>query len=149
MTLQEFVLAMQPQFPRLTVTNCRVTSPIDGSYNCIAWAAGDTDFWWWPDSMGQAFWPDGVPRVETLAAFEQAYGIQGYSERTDASLDLGKQKIAIYSDREGKPTHAARQLPDGWWASKLGESVDIEHDLSALDGPVYGTVALILARPSR
>ena len=33
------------------------------------------------------------------------------------------------------PTHAARQLANGWWTSKLGPSFDIEHiDLNAIAG---------------
>ncbi len=54
-------------------------------------------------------------------------------------------RIALYAHR-GKPTHAARQLPDGWWASKLGKDIDIEHELHAVEGPVYGTVAVVLQK---
>ena len=28
-----------------------------GAYNCIAWAAGDTRWWWWPDP--NSYWPPG------------------------------------------------------------------------------------------
>jgi len=146
---QDLVRAMQSKFPQLTAANSRPTSPYDEGYNCIAWAAGDTDFWWWPDPMGQAYWPPGLPREETLDAFVRAYGLQGYTERCDASAEMGRQKVAVYTARDGKPTHAARQLSDGWWASKLGPHIDIEHELGALDGPEYGTVAVILARPAK
>lgn len=48
---------------------------------------------------------------------------------------------------DGSPTHAARQLPDGTWTSKLGKDVDISHDsLDGLSGDRYGTPALILRR---
>lgn len=146
MTFQALVRAMQGPFPNLTEANSRPTSPYDEGYNCIAWAAEDTAYWWWPDSMGQHYWPPDVPREETIEAFAQAYGLQGYLQRSDSTVEPGKQKVAIYADRDGKPTHAARQLPDGWWASKLGPQIDIEHEFSALDGPAYGTVAVILAR---
>jgi len=150
MTFDQVVSALQPQgFPNLNSTNSRPTSPYDEDYNCIAWAAEDTDYWWWPDAMGQKYWPTEVPREETLAAFVRAYGIQGYIERCDATVEQGKQKIAIYTASNGKPKHAARQIPDGWWASKLGQLIDIEHEFAALDGPAYGTVAVILARPGR
>jgi hypothetical protein len=149
MTFQDLVRALQPRFPRLTAENSRPTSPYDEGYNCIAWAAGDTDYWWWPDAMGQAYWPPDVPREETIEAFVQAYGLHGYTQSSDAVLERDKQKVAIYADRHGKPTHAARQLRDGWWASKLGPQIDIEHELTALDGPEYGTVAVILARPAK
>lgn len=149
MKFQDLVRAMQVPFPNLTEANSRPTSPYDEGYNCIAWAAESTDYWWWPDAMGQQYWPPDVPREETIEAFVQAYGLQGYSQRSDATLEPGKQKVAIYADGNGKPTHAARQLPDGWWASKLGQQIDIEHEFAALDGPAYGTVAVILARPTR
>jgi hypothetical protein len=53
----------------------------------------------------------------------------------------------LFVDARGVPTHAARLLPSGLWTSKLGEWEDIEHDLHALEGDVYGTVALLLKRP--
>ncbi|MCG8587287.1 MAG: hypothetical protein MI757_21490 [Pirellulales bacterium] len=45
-------------------------------------------------------------------------------------------------------THAARQLPDGRWTSKLGKAEDIEHD-SANDvaGGLYGEVVEFMKRP--
>ena len=133
-------------FPNLTEANSRTTSPRDEGYNCIAWAAEDTERWWWPDSMEQNYWPPEVPREATIEAFVQAYGLQGYSQRSDPTIEFGRQKVAIYADRNGNPTHAARQLPDGWWASKLGREIDIEHELTALDGPLYGSAVVILAR---
>lgn len=148
MTFQGLMRAMQISFPNINEGNFRPTSPADEGYNCIAWAADDTNYWWWPDAMGQCYWPPSVPREETINAFVQAYGLLGYVQQTDDLLEPAKQKIAIYADHNGKPTHAARQLPDGWWASKLGEQIDIEHEISALDGPAYGTVVVILARPS-
>lgn len=149
MNFQDLVRAMQVPFPNLTEANGRPTSPCDEGYNCIAWAAGDSDHWWWPDAMGQHFWPPDVPREETIEAFVRAYGLQDYSQRSDPTLEPDRQKIAIYAARNGKPTHAARQLPDGWWASKLGQQIDIEHEFTALDGPAYGTVVVILARPAK
>jgi len=146
---EDLVRAIQPQFPQLTAANSRPTSPYDEGYNCIAWAADDTDRWWEPDPLFQQYWPPSVPREYTLDAYVQAYGLQGYTERSNATVELSKQKVAIYAAINGKPTHAARQLPDGWWASKLGPQIDIEHEFAALDGPAYGTVAVILARPAK
>lgn len=148
MTYRDLLRGMRVPFPRLTESNSRPTSPYDEGYNCIAWAAGDTLRWWWPDPMGLKYWPADVPRSETMDSFVKAYGTQGYLQLASPELESGKQKVAIFADRSMKPTHAARQLVDGWWASKLGAQIDIEHELSALDGPAYGTVAVILARPA-
>ena len=133
-------------FPRLTSVNSRPTSPIDPSYNCIAWAAEDEERWWWPDPQNQKYWPEQIPREESLNAFVRAYGLFGFTETADSILQHGKEKIAIYTDSNGIPTHASRQLPNGRWTSKLGKHIDIEHEFDALDGPAYGTVAVVLAR---
>ena len=43
--------------------------------------------------------------------------------------------------------HAARQLSDGRWTSKLGELVDIEHpDLADVAGGIYGQPNLYMER---
>jgi hypothetical protein len=43
---------------------------------------------------------------------------------------------------DGEPTHAARQLPNGKWTSKLGRWQDIEYELDGLVGKMYGTVTV-------
>jgi hypothetical protein len=133
-------------FPGLAGTNYRVTSPADDGYNCIAWSATETDRWWWPDPLGAGYWPEGVVRAETQEAFVAAYATIGFVSAVDDSLQPGVEKIAVYA-KGGRPTHAARQLPSGRWTSKLGRAEDIEHDLPALAGDVYGAVAFILQRP--
>ena len=148
MTFEDWIKVAKGWFPRLDVGNCRPTSPVDEKYNCVAWAAGDQEHWWWPDPLFLKYWPPEVPREVSISAFESAFGLQGYVERSDACLNTDKQKVAIYTSSNGVPTHAARQLADGWWASKLGSNIDIEHQPDALDGPEYGRVALVLARPS-
>jgi len=65
------------------------------------------------------------------------------------SIEDGWEKIAIFADEQGEPLHAARQLPSGRWTSKLGADVDIEHDLAALEGDLYGKVACFLKRRLR
>ena len=96
--------------------------------------------------MGQYFWPAGVPRRLTIEAFVEAYALLGYAKCGDGSLEPGFEKIAIYS--KGLPTHAARQLSDGRWTSKLGQSEDISHDaVETVEGPLYGTVEVYMKRP--
>ncbi len=104
------------------------TSPQTIDYNCIAWAAEDVSQWWWPDKMLNGYWPEEVAREETLDAFIAVCGLLGYQVCDDSKLEVGYRKIAIYIDANGKPTHAARQLDNGNWTSKLGPSFDIEHD---------------------
>jgi hypothetical protein len=62
-------------------------------------------------------------------------------------LQANIEKIAIYVNQLGVPSHAARQLPNGLWTSKLGSNVDIEHATpDALTGNDYGRPALLMAR---
>ena len=133
-------------FPDLARTGYRLTSPPDPLYNCIAWAAGFTDAWWWPDPAGFDYWPAGVPRERTLAAFNQALAGVGFSPCPDDSVEPAWEKIAVYATPDG-PAHAARQLPNGRWTSKLGPDDDLEHDLDGLCGAVYGSVVQLLRRP--
>jgi hypothetical protein len=133
-------------FPDLARTGYQITSPPDSSYNCIAYAARLTNQWWWPDPDGFDYWPAGVVRERTLAAFIQAFETVGYSPCPDDTLEPGWVKVAIYASDEG-PTHAARQLDNGLWTSKLGPDDDIEHSLEGLCGPSYGSVVQFLRRP--
>jgi len=135
-------------FPGLQASPFRVTSPADPNYNCIAWAAGSTADWWWPlDDVRRYFWPAGVSREISLPAFAAAFGALGYAICSDDSFEPGFEKVAIFADAVGTPTHAARQLPTGRWTSKLGQREDIEHDLRALEGDIYGRVVMMLQRP--
>lgn len=140
---------IEASFPSLRSHGYSITSQATIEYNCIAWAAGDMGAWWWPDPMNLGYWPPSIPRKETLEAFVKAYELLGYDICKDASHEEGFEKIAIYVDSNGKPTHAARQLSSGRWTSKLGELEDIEHTtLDGLYGPTYGSVAVFMRRPS-
>lgn len=141
-------MSIEDLFPRLGGTAYQVTSPADDVYNCIAWAAGMTDLWWWPfGDPEKTHWPDGVPREETMAAFREAFAALGYSVCDQAQIEPGHEKVALFADASGCPLHAARQLPDGKWTSKLGALEDIEHALHDLEGTEYGGVVLIMRRP--
>jgi hypothetical protein len=131
-------------FPNLGVTGYGLTSPRDPNYNCIAWAANDTTRVWWPSPF--AYWPPAIPRVPTIEAFEQAFDLLGYRPTSDGSLQAHYEKVALFT-KDGLPTHMARQLPDGAWTSKLGRLEDIRHhDISAVSGAEYGSVAAFYRR---
>lgn len=132
--------------PNLAAEGFTTTSPASRRYNCIAWAAGRDDAWWWPDPQLVYHWPDSAPRRETLDAFVAAFATLGYQPCPDGTAEDGFEKIAIYQ-LAGLPTHAARQLSDGNWTSKLGPNVDITHTLPGLEGSEYGRVAVFMRRP--
>lgn len=138
------------EFPHLKPQHCGVDlSPATIDYNCIAWAASDTSNWWWPDDplIGYGYWPDGVERTVTVQAFVKAYRTVDYEVCEDGLLEAGFEKIVIYV-LNGEPTHAARQLADGKWTSKLGPFEDITHStLICLNGPLYGEPHTYMKRP--
>ncbi len=134
-------------FPALIVSEYQITSPETPKYNCIAWAAEDDTAWWWPDAFGDYYWPEEAPRQETIEAFIAAFGLLGYHPCANMELETDFEKIAIYVDANGVPTHAAKQLPSGKWTSKLGRLEDIEHATPEnLTGDLYGSVAVALRR---
>jgi len=137
---------LEQVFPGLQTTAYELTSPNDPRYNCIAWAAEDHKRWWEPDPMGVAYWPPGVPRRYSVAAYEQAFRSIGYADCSDDTWEEGATKVALFAEG-GKPTHAARRISEGRWTSKLGRSVDISHELQGITGDSYGDVVTMLRRP--
>lgn len=145
--LSEKLLA---DFPRLNPDRYRITSPATKRYNCVAWAAGENTFWWWPNPY--SYWPRRVPRQEHVTAFVCAFETLGYTRCGDGTLEHEFEKIALFGKTcdSGviKPTHAARQLESGRWTSKLGRDEDIEHLCPEdLNGPGYGEVVQFMRRP--
>lgn len=138
--------AIEQAFPDLAGNNYQITSSKDRNYNCIAWAAGDRQRWWWPGSDEVLeYWPSGVPRIRSRDAFVAAFATLGYQVCDGESQEEGYEKVALFADSRG-PTHAARQLPNGRWSSKLGKWEDIEHGLHDLAGTIYGLVILVMKR---
>jgi hypothetical protein len=143
--LEKMLLAVE--FPKLTTDTFEFTSPKDREYNCIAWAAGESDRWWWPDHAKSGYWPKTVAREETLDAFIAAYATLGYQCCPSGEMEQGFEKIVILATPSGKPAHAARQLEDGTWTSKLGQSEDIcHHDADGIENETYGRVVQFMKR---
>lgn len=117
-------------------------------YNCIAWAMSECHRPWWPGSEPVAYWPSDLSTDVTIDNFIAAFRKKGYELCVGAHHEWRYEKVALYADRAGLPTHAARLSWRGVWISKLGQNVDIahkSHDL--LDGPLYGTVVHVMRRP--
>lgn len=137
-------------FPNLNASNAEVTSPRSNLYNCFAWAFEDDNRWWEPGSM-YCYWPEGVRPEVTVCAFEEVLALHGYVSCEDGVLEEGVQKIALYGhdgpDGIVRITHAARQLADGRWTSKLGNLEDIVHNhADDIAGPSYGFVVAYFSR---
>ena len=142
--------------PNLKRADYSVTSdqtPFSGTvnrpYNCIAWAAEENARWWWPGNTN-CYWPPSIQSICTLDAFVAAFGTLRYKKCANGNPEPNMEKVAIYVDATGLPTHMARQLPSGRWTSKLGEWEDIEHRnplvLEGVGPERYGTVGQYLRR---
>lgn len=139
---------MEGVFPALAGTDYAKTSDKSATYNCIAWAAGEDDRWWeWtPDYYPGYFWPcEAVSdHVDELV---RAYEAIGFERCDSGELEAEYEKLALYADRDDAYTHAARQLPDGRWTSKLGPQEDIRHEHpDHLRGRAYGNVHCYMRR---
>jgi hypothetical protein len=137
-------LQFEALFPDLKTNGYTLTSPATPDYNCIAWAAGKNDRWWWPDPSPMAYWPE-EPRECTLNSFIRVFRSMGYETCNNPALEEGFEKVAIYV-KDSRPTHMARQLHTGDWTSKCGRSEDMSHTLDGLEHSGYGEVAVIMKR---
>jgi len=137
-------------FPKLDQGNYRVTSIKDKTYNCVAWAVGDTTHFWYDAKIKGYYWPPGARSADTLDGWKDVFQIHNYSVCGSHDFEAELEKVAIYVNDKGEPEHVARQTGDGTWSSKLGKGCDIQHDtLEILEGELYGRVAVIMQRPCK
>lgn len=104
----------------------------------------------WPGTS-QAYWPFETDEV-TVPIFVRAFETLDYTVCADGSLEDGFEKVAIYAWPSGEPRHAARQLRDGTWTSKMGIGYwpDIRHNsLDVVSGLSYGAPVKHLRRVRR
>lgn len=140
--------SLEKHFPKLRSAPYEVTSLATPAYHCIAWAAGDDARWWEPDPGLIYYWPPQLPREYTLDAYAAAFGTLGYSPCDNSDYAPRVEKLALFAKHDS-PTHAARQLSDGRWSSKCGRLEDISHELSDLEGDLYGSATVIFSRALR
>jgi hypothetical protein len=154
-TLIEFFpgLAKDPHF--------KITSPWTYDYNCIAWAAGTDNQWFWPfredengniisndeyDDDDYIYWPTNLAKNKKVETFSKLFETFGYSSCLDSTFEPGYTKIALFAI-DGEVTHAARQLDNGLWTSKLGPLNDIQHGTpEVIEGNFYGKVATYMKK---
>lgn len=144
---------LEDRLPGLEDASYQVTSRQTTDYNCIAWVFGDTEHWWSPVAQLGSYWPPEIPRSLDVGTFIALFELHGFDVCESEELESNYEKIAIFAV-DGYFTHVARQLLDGRWTSKLGNDVDIEHelhDLTRRESPYpqyrYGAVAALLRRP--
>ncbi len=139
---------IEQDFPLLKEgENFTIESAESLDYNCLAWAVCSTAHSWDPEETCGAYWPPGVPKQHTVAAWIAALRTQVFTTCEDGHREDGFEKVAVFANSDGEPTHAARQIRDGRWTSKLGDGHDIVHtDLESLEGEYYGKVVQFTKR---
>lgn len=137
---------LERHFPHLASLGYVATSAADARYNCVAWATGDTTRNWDCTRPG-GYWPPGADPGETVDHLIALFRLQGYEVCTDGEPEPDSEKVALFADADGEWQHAARQLSNGQWTSKLGELEDIVHPrLDAVVSSDYGQVVCYLRR---
>ena len=135
-------LWIEETFPLITRAGYSITSEPTDEYNCIAWIFQDTTRWW--SHLEGYYWPG--PRTPTVQSLVTVFASLGYEVCGDGDVEEGYDKVALYALNE-RWTHAARQLSDGRWTSKLGPDEDIEHGtLDGLSGDAYGQMRYFMRR---
>jgi hypothetical protein len=137
-------------FPKLT--NYAVTSAEDPSYNCIAFAAGDTARKWDPGRFPDPgyYWPSAAlgEDNDSIDALKRLFATIGFEDCVDADPEAGYCKVALYALTKDDWLHASIQDVNGQWYSKLGVSYDIRHKTpQCLEGPTYGSVVCFMRKP--
>lgn len=130
MALKYFPLS---KFPNLVKSGFKKTSDADTGYNCYAHAL-HSDSEWCDDFHS---WPDNVPREYSIDAYAAMIVEHGFEECDSNDFEKGHEKIVLFA-KDGLPQHAARQLSKKKWTSKLGRKMDIEHEIDAFKGSMYG-----------
>jgi hypothetical protein len=136
-------------FPYLAATGYSPKSEKSRAYNCIAYAAGDETRKWVGYREIGYYWPDGATEGHTLDALRSAFEQLGFDFCDSGALESEFEKVALYVDKDGLWTHAAKQSADGTWTSKLGNLEDILHRTpEAVSGPdpAYGQVSCFMKR---
>ena len=137
--------ALIAAFPNLSGEDFEIVGEPSERYNCIAYAAGDVGKPW--DPNGNRYWPPWATRTDNIASLMEAFAGLGYEPCDDAHSEDGYRKVALYA-MQGQAKHAAVQMPDGRWRSKVGLGPVIEHGSpESLAGGMYGDVRCLMRRP--
>jgi hypothetical protein len=107
-------------------------------YNCIANSLNTRGRWVWPG--------------DRVSDFDKLYRRHGYRRlrKPDYGHNPRLEKVVLYAKKKNGRwvcTHAARQLADGSWTSKLGAGPLIKHpDADSVAGPSYGRPIAVYVR---
>ena len=100
--------------------------------------------WWWPNGIN--YWPPWATRDNRMESLEEVFAGLGYEQCYDVSPEDGCQKVALY-EIQSRFQHAAAQMPNGRWRSKMGRGPVIEHrNPDSLSSGIYGNSTVFMRR---
>ena len=105
----------------------------DDNFNCIGYALSINEFVSYHISR---YWIDSVPRNASIINLVKIFEHFGF-ERCNSLVETGYKKIVIYGNH-GISKHAAIQLDNIWYESKMGSYEICKHTLEAIEGALYG-----------
>ena len=136
---------IEDMLPGLMTSGFEITSEATRRYNCVAWAASDDTDWW--SHEPEYYWPEWAPRSPEAEALAQVFVGLGFTICDCDEKEPGYEKVALYT-LDGEWKHAARQLDDGLWTSKLGRFEDITHPSPEdVTGDAFGNIHCVMRRP--
>lgn len=141
---------MHSDFPNSNRKNLFISSQEDTKYNCIAWALGVNNDKFWPNQKQNGYnWPSNISNHHHINSLIEFFESFGFDVCDDGKLEHKLEKIALYVENNNpyEPSHASRQLKNGYWTSKIGDSHDLRHTIEALEGGMYGSVYLYMSKP--
>jgi hypothetical protein len=125
-------------FPNLKANDAIQSAPQSGTYNCISWSGGITNYWEWPDSPYSSYYVPGNP----LGSFDKFYQARGFTRTGASSSNSIVDLWALNGDyTHGSVKKPGNNFPHGYdWESKPGGLMRTFHPRNALNGPDYGNV---------
>lgn len=83
---------IEAAFPELVGTKYSEKSKETDVYNCIAFAFGDVNQWWWPEKGYGIYWPPGFPLSQSVDVLIRICEVHGYSPVRGPNTRLGMRK---------------------------------------------------------
>ena len=131
-------------FPNLSGEDFEILAQPSRRYNCIPYAAVDTTQLWWPN--GISYWPPWATVDNKIESLKELFAGLEYEQCQYSNAESGYQKVALY-EIQGKFQHAALQMPNRPWRSKMGQGPVIEHrSPESLSGEKYGHPVVYMRR---
>ena len=144
MATSSWAQALIAAFPGLASEDLEIVEEPSAWYNCIAYAAGYASNWWWPDGIN--YWPPWATETDRIESLIEVFAGLGYEQCDDSHFEEGYQKVALY-EVQGEAKHAAVQMPNGRWRSKMGQGPVIEHrSPESLSDGIYGNATVYMRK---